>query len=88
MLRKIPSWVQLLFLSGILVPIAAYVVGQWIIGPYEGNFGLLGYFFSIYSDALQAKPTAWILLTGRPLMLLSLRIGLKISARAKPQEEA
>jgi len=84
MLRKIPAWVQLLFLSGVLVPIAAYVVGQWVIGPYEGNFGLAGYFFSIYSDALQGKPTAWILLTALPLMLLIWRIGLKISAAAKP----
>lgn len=87
MLRKIPSWVQLLFLSGVLVPIAAYVVGQWLIGPYAGNFGLLGYFFSIYSDALQAKPAAWILLTGLPLMLLSLRIGLKLSTSAKAPKE-
>jgi hypothetical protein len=67
----------------VLVPIAAYAVGQWVIGPYEGNFGLPGYFFSIYSDALQGRLPAWILLTGLPLMLLSWRVGLNVSARAK-----
>ena len=63
MFRTIPSWVQMVLLSTIIIPFAIYTGGNWLIGPYEGNFGIMGFFFSIYSDALQAQPAAWFLLS-------------------------
>ncbi len=82
MFKNIPSWVKLLFVSGVLVPAVAFLVGQWLVGPYEGRFGVLGFFVSIYVDALQAKPAAWILLTALPLMLMIGKLGWRISRNA------
>ena len=62
---------QLLVLCFIIVPTLAYLVGAWLIGPYQGVFGLFGYVGSIYRDALRAEPSAWILLLS-PLMIIAI----------------
>lgn len=77
MFRTIPSWVQMVLLSTIIIPFAIYTGGNWLIGPYEGNFGIMGFFFSIYSDAFQAQPAAWLLLLAAPMMALIWRVALQ-----------
>ena len=76
MLHKIPNWVQLIFLSTIVIPVLAYLLGGWLVGPYEGKFGMLGFFFSIYSDALQAKLAPWIMLLATPAIVLIWHLAL------------
>ncbi|MDG2154895.1 MAG: hypothetical protein P8M26_03015, partial [Gammaproteobacteria bacterium] len=77
MFRKIPSWVQMVVLSTIIVPFAIFTGGSWLIGPYEGSFGIIGFFFSIYSDALKAQPAAWLLLLAAPMLVFIWRIALR-----------
>jgi len=77
MFKKIPAWVQLLVFSTIIVPLLVYVCGNWLVGEYEGSFGLIGFFFSIYRDAIQAKPAAWILLLAPLLTLTIWRVALR-----------
>ncbi len=76
MLPRIPTWVQLIVLSTIIIPVLAYLVGSWLVGPYEGNFGMLGFFVSIYADAMQAKPAPWILLLAAPAIVVVWHIAL------------
>ena len=82
MLPRIPTWIQLIALSTIVIPVLAYFVGNWLVGPYEGKFGMLGFFFSIYSDALQAKPAPWILLLAAPSIVMVWHIALHKRIRA------
>ena len=81
MFKTVPAWVQLVILSALLVPLAAFVVGSWVVGPYEGNFGILGFFFAIFRDALTLSPAAWIFLLAPGALLLTWRIALR--ARSK-----
>jgi hypothetical protein len=77
MFRTIPYWVKMVLLSTIIIPFAIYTGGNVLIGPYEGNFGIMGFFFSIYSDAVQAQLAAWLLLLAAPMMVLVWRLALQ-----------
>jgi hypothetical protein len=46
----------------LLLPALAYFSGTALVGPYEGDSGLLSFLTSIYADALNGKPIAWALL--------------------------
>ena len=53
---------SLLLLSGLLLPVLAYIGGRVVVGPYEGSMGLLGYLGSIVSDAARGHWLAWVLI--------------------------
>lgn len=64
MLRKLLISVLLLALFGLVVlPALAYTVGQFVIGPYEGPDGLVGYLMSIYRALADGSPGATILVS-------------------------
>jgi hypothetical protein len=67
--RKLPPWLALLLLCVLIFPVLVFVLGQWITGPYEGHFGVVGFLFSIYRDALQGGLAAWTLLTAPALFV-------------------
>lgn len=52
----------------LLVPVVIYFAGGVIVGPYEGENGLIGMMGKIYVDALTLKLSAWVLLLA-PLLL-------------------
>ena len=55
-------------LAGILlVPVAAYVWGGRLAGPYAGPRGLASYLGALYADAAQGRLLAWLVLAG-PLL--------------------
>ena len=68
MSNRLKKWVIFALLSVFLVPVAVFAGGSLLVGPYEGEFGLLGMMGTIYRDAAQLKGTAWVLLLA-PLLL-------------------
>lgn len=64
-------WPLLLFLGvagPLLVPVAAYVAGGRIVGPYAGARGLESYLGAIYADALRGRLLALAIVLG-PLLV-------------------
>jgi hypothetical protein len=84
----------LLLLAGIyLLPLAIYMVGQLLAGPYEGS-GALGYIGSIYRAALDGKLAAWSLILS-PVLIVMVWSGVfrlrrmnrhRISEKSRTQE--
>lgn len=52
-----------------LLPVLVYVVGEAVVGPYQGTAGLGSFLGSIYGDLLKFKPGAWILVTTPSLIV-------------------
>ena len=51
MVRKFLVRALLFALVGlVVVPALAYTVGQFLVGPYEGSDGILGYLTTIYRN--------------------------------------
>jgi hypothetical protein len=57
------------------VPLLVYVLGGLLVGPYEGENGILSFMGSIYVDALTAHFSAWFLLFS-PLLLAGIWIAV------------
>jgi hypothetical protein len=57
--------------GAVLVPVAAYVAGGRLVGPYAGPRGLASYLGSIYADAFSGRPQALLLLLG-PLLCMGI----------------
>jgi hypothetical protein len=72
-------WLTGILLCVIAMPLLIYMVGTILVGPYEGEFGLLGLIGSLYGDALTGTPSAWLVLLSPCLLILiwmlSMRIG-------------
>lgn len=65
-------WILLLlslFAGCVLLPVAAYVVGGRLAGPYAGSRGLASYFGAIYADAARGQPVALLMILGPTLCL-------------------
>ena len=78
----IPVWIQLLLLCFIVVPVIAYVTGIWLVGEYEGVFGVFGYLGSLYRDAIRFEAIAWFFILS-PLMIIGCwRLALAVRSRS------
>lgn len=65
------SLLSLLFLAlagGLAMPIASYMTGKRVIGPYEGKLGLRDYLGSLYEAAGRGELLAWWLLLSPALV--------------------
>jgi hypothetical protein len=67
---KFKRWALFLLLCVVGVPVAIYAVGTAIVGPYEGDSGLLGLMTTIYGDAIRGTISAWLVLLGPALLVL------------------
>ncbi|MEZ5565840.1 MAG: hypothetical protein R3F24_10120 [Gammaproteobacteria bacterium] len=54
--------VLLALTGGLVLPIAGYMTGKHVIGPYEGKLGLSDYVGSIYEAAGRGEVLAWWLM--------------------------
>ena len=52
----------LIVLGAVIVPIAAYLVGGTVVGPYQGDGGLTGYLGAIYLSAWRGERAALTLI--------------------------
>ena len=66
----------LLLTGALFVPIAAYLIGSYIIGPYEGNGGLAGFLGTIYLSAGRGERAALVLILAPLLIVTVWQIGL------------
>lgn len=69
--NQLKKWAILVLASILLVPVIIYAGGSLLVGPYEGESGLLGMAGKIYGDALRLKGTAWLLLLA-PVLLVGI----------------
>ena len=44
--------------GALLVPLAVYLFGSTLMGPYEGDGGLVGFLATVYADLLRGRPGA------------------------------
>ncbi|MGI9291404.1 MAG: hypothetical protein ACR2QG_09055 [Gammaproteobacteria bacterium] len=65
------TWLYAFLISLIAIPVIIYIGGSIIVGPYEGQSGLIGMMGNIYVDALRLKLSAWVLLLS-PLLLVAI----------------
>jgi len=66
-------WITIILMCLVGVPTAVYWVGGLIVGPYEGDDGILGMMRVIYTDALTGHISAVVLLAS-PLLLIGIWI--------------
>ena len=64
-------WFYAFLVSLMIVPVLIYLAGGLIVGPYEGEGGLLEMMGSIYVAALTGHWSAWMLLLS-PLLLVGI----------------
>ena len=76
-------WLLAIFLCLAGVPLVIYFPGGLIVGPYEGDSGLLGLTGAIYGDALRGKLSAIALLLS-PALLFGVWYGVGRWRRALP----
>jgi hypothetical protein len=70
MKSKLKHWSVLLLLCLVGVPVIIYLTGNVVVGPYEGEAGMLGLMGHIYSDAITGSAKAWLVLMGPALLVL------------------
>jgi len=61
----------LLIIGLVAVPIAVYFVGQTVVGPYEGDGGLLGLLGQVWTEFFDFQLGAWILVLS-PFVIVQL----------------
>ena len=70
---------------GEIVEVVALFVGLFVIGPYEGEYGLAGYLGSIYLAAWQGKWTALVLILAPLLTVGAWLAGLWLYRRDRAE---
>ena len=69
--RKWLSIALSLALAGfVILPAFAYMAGFVLTGPYEGEYGVIGYLGSIYADVLAGKWAASVLVATPALIVI------------------
>ena len=63
----------MLLIGFVPVPIAVYFVGQAVVGPYEGDGGLVGLISQIGTDLIRLRLAAWTLVLSPYLIVQLLR---------------
>jgi len=72
----------------LLLPVAAYVAGGRLIGPYAGARGLASYLESIYGAALAGGPLALAVVLGPVLVVLAWSLRRRLLQRlAGPESD-
>ena len=72
------SWLYGLLGCLIIVPVLIYIGGSLLVGPYEGDGGLIGMMGKIYVDALTLQLSAWVLLLSPLLLVLIWRLCFRL----------
>jgi|GEM_PF-1278629 hypothetical protein len=78
----------LLLTGAFFVPVSAYLVGSYVVGPYEGDGGLMGYLSTIYLSAWHAEQAALMLILSPLLIVMSWKICLWLSRRAQSGQKS
>jgi hypothetical protein len=88
---KRQHWILMLICllaGGLVLPIAAYVVGGRVIGPFQGSRGLATYLGTLYADAAHGHVLALVTLLGPALCLVIWLLRAWLVRRTGQQEPA
>jgi len=76
--KRLMNILALLVTGAVIIPVCAYLVGGYIVGPYEGNSGLAGYLGTIYLSAWRGERAALTLILAPMLIVAVWLIGLRL----------
>lgn len=74
----------LLGFGALLLPYAIYIVGQQIVGEYEGDGGPVGLGVAIWTGLVQGQWAAWLLVLSPYVVIQLLRLGALARRSRKP----
>lgn len=77
------SILALLVTGAVIIPIGAYLVGSYVVGPYEGDGGMAGYLGAIYLSAWRGERAALTLILAPLLIVMAWLIGLRLFRRGR-----
>ncbi len=63
-MRRLIWILGLLVTGGIVLPLAAYLIGTRLAGPFAGTRGFASYLGAILADAAAGRPLALLLILG------------------------
>jgi hypothetical protein len=81
--KRLMNILALLVTGAVILPVGAYLVGGYIVGPYEGNSGLAGYLGTIYLSAWRGEQAALTLILAPLLIVAVWLIGLRLYRRGR-----
>jgi hypothetical protein len=74
----------LIFVGFVMLPCMIYLVGQFVIGEYEGEGGLGGLFIAIYQSLGRGNIATWILVLSPYFVVQLLRLIVVLLRARKP----
>ena len=90
--NQLKKWAIWALLSVLLVPVVVFIGGSVLVGPYEGEFGIVGMIGTIYGDAARLKGSAWLVLLAPWLLALTwaacFRLSNTMQQRLSPRHKA
>ncbi len=81
--QSLMNVLALLVTGAVFIPIVAYLIGGYIVGPYEGENGLAGYLEVIYLSAGHGERAALTLILTPLLIVIAWLIGLRLFRRGQ-----
>jgi hypothetical protein len=86
--RRWILWGACLLAGALFLPVAAYIIGGRMIGPYEGPRGMASYLGAIYGDVGRGQPLALILVFGPAACLAAWSLRGWLTRRLTPPADA
>ena len=89
--RRTALTLAILCLAGaLLAPVAVYLFGSTVMGPYEGDGGLAGFSASVFAAAVEGKAGALALVLTPAGLLLTWWLVFQLLRRTRsgPKEQA
>lgn len=84
--RRLPLLLLVAASGPLLLPVAAYVAGGRLVGPYAGSRGLASYLESIYGDALAGGALALAVVLGPVLIVVAWSLRRRLLQRFAANE--
>jgi len=78
-MKNLRLWLAFAVFCIVAVPVAVFLGGLWLAGPYEGENGIFGMLGAVYGDALSGQPGAIGLLFSPVLIIAIWKIALQAS---------
>jgi hypothetical protein len=82
--RELLIAAALLGFGALLLPYAIYLVGQQVVGEYEGEGGPVGLGVAIWAGLVQGQWAAWLLALSPYLVIQLLRLGALVRRSRRP----
>lgn len=78
--KCLTALVALITVAAVIIPVIAYFIGGYMVGPYEGDGGLTNYLGTIYVAAGQGERAALTLILA-PMLMVMIWLGVWLAWR-------